>query len=68
MIHTDPLTRIIALTDWERRSALCFLAGYAPDRLVAALDEMDRQREAFDAHAIQPTSALQNFVVGMDAR
>lgn len=47
MTHIDPLARIVAMTDWERRSALCFIAGFNPFVLEKALNEMDRQRSAF---------------------
>jgi hypothetical protein len=64
MKHTDPLERIANLTDFERRSALCYLAGYAPAALASALDEMDRQREVFHQHR----SALQNWNAGIEAK
>ena len=39
----DTLARIDALGDFGRKSALKWLAGYAPEAVAAALDEMDRQ-------------------------
>jgi hypothetical protein len=38
------------MTDFDRQQALCYLAGYAPDALIHALDEMDRQQLAFKCH------------------
>ena len=49
---TSPLNdRIATMTDFERRSALSFLAGFNPFVLGIALDEMDRQRAHLAARA-----------------
>ncbi len=64
LTHSDPLERIVSLTDFERRSALCYLAGYRPDALIAALDEMDRQREVLHQHR----SAMQSWNDGIEAQ
>ena len=37
------VARITALDDFSRKSLLCYLAGFAPEAVEAALDEMDRQ-------------------------
>ena len=42
----DTVARIDALGDFGRKSALMWLAGYVPEAVAAALDEMDRQAAA----------------------
>ena len=42
----DTVARIDALGDFGRKSALMWLAGYVPEAVTAALDEMDRQAAA----------------------
>jgi hypothetical protein len=53
------IDRIDALTDFERRSALCFLAGYNAFVLAQALDEMDRQRDHLSAFKAMAAGAAQ---------
>jgi hypothetical protein len=61
------IDRIDALTDFERRSALCFLAGYNAFVLAQALDEMDRQREHLSAFKAMAAGAAANAAQRTDA-
>jgi len=59
MTNKDALASIVAMTDWERRSALCFIAGFNPFVLGKALNEMDRQRAIFERGLpVDPAIAL----------
>jgi hypothetical protein len=47
MNNNDPHTvvdEILAMTDDERSSALCFIAGYSPEAVEAALKQTEWQR------------------------
>jgi len=59
--HTATVTKILALSDDQAHSALCFLAGYAPKALEAALVEMNRQAVALAAFKAAQSSIVQPF-------
>ena len=56
----DIIDRINAMSDDDRRSALCWLSGYRPEALVTALDAIE-EREAHKALALSPRTDHELF-------